>query len=76
LIASGNGVAITAGATMSILNHLQLIKQQQQRQQRLQDAQMLLAKAYRGIPYQDAKHDQPAIDADLTYRGTKHHVHH
>ena len=70
-----NGIAGTAGAAMSNLNPLQLIKQQIQRQQRLHDAQMLLAKAYRGVPYTDTQHTQ-AVDADLTYRGIQHHVTH
>lgn len=70
-----NGIAGTAGAAMSNLNPLQLIKQQIQRQQRLHDAQMLLAKAYRGVPYTDAQHTQ-TVDADLTYRGIQHHVTH
>ena len=70
-----NGIAVTAGAAMSNLNPLQLIKQQIQRQQRLHDAQMLLAKAYRGVPYTDAQHTQ-TVGADLTYRGIQHHVTH
>ena len=70
-----NGIAGTAGAAMSNLNPLQLIKQQIQRQQRLHDAQMLLAKAYRGVPYTDAQHS-PQPDADLVYRGIQHHVTH
>lgn len=70
-----NGIAGTAEAIMSNLNPLQLIKEQIQRQQRLHDAQMLLTKAYRGIPYTDCQHTQ-AVDADLTYRGVHHHVTH
>jgi hypothetical protein len=60
---------------MSNLNPLHLVKQQIQRQKRLHEAQMLLAKAYRGVPYTDAQHT-PAPDADLTYRGVQHHVTH
>lgn len=70
-----NGIAGTAGAAMSNLNPLHLIKEQIQRQQRLHAAQMLLAKAYRGVPYTDAQHTA-APDADLTYRGIRHHVTH
>ena len=60
---------------MSNLNPLHLIKEQIQRQQRLHAAQMLLAKAYRGVFYTDAQHTE-APDADLTYRGIRHHVTH
>lgn len=60
---------------MSNLNPLHLIKEQIQRQQRLHAAQMLLAKAYRGVPYTDAQHTATP-DADLTYRGIRHHVTH
>jgi hypothetical protein len=60
---------------MSNLNPLQLVKDQIQRQQRLHAAQMLLAKAYRGIPYADAQHT-PSVNADLTYRGIQHQVTH
>ena len=70
-----NGIAGTAGAAMSNLNPLQLVKDQIKRQQRLHEAQMLLAKAYRGVPYTDAQHT-PAVNADLTYRGIQHHVTH
>jgi hypothetical protein len=70
-----NGIAGTAEAAMSNLNPLQLVKDQIQRQQRLHAAQMLLAKAYRGIPYTDAQHT-PSVNADLTYRGIQHHVTH
>ena len=70
-----NGIAGTAGAAMSNLNPLQLVKDQIQRQQRLHAAQMLLAKAYRGVPYTDAQHTPP-VNADLTYRGIQHHVTH
>jgi len=70
-----NGIAGTAGAAMSNLNPLHLIKEQIQRQQRLHAAQMLLAKAYRGVPYTDAQHTA-APEADLTYRGIRHHVTH
>ena len=70
-----NGIADTAGAAMSNLNPLHLIKEQIQRQQRLHTAQMLLAKAYRGVPYTDAQHSSTA-EADLTYRGIQHHVEH
>lgn len=41
------------------MNILSLIKQAAEKKQRLQDAQMLMAKAYRGVPYVDAQHDDP-----------------
>ena len=58
---------------MSTLNPLHLVRQQIIRQNRLNEAQLLLAKAYRGVPYTDAQHDEKP-DADLTYRGIKHHT--
>ncbi|MFZ9281445.1 MAG: DUF4278 domain-containing protein [Prochlorococcaceae cyanobacterium] len=45
--------------------------------QRLDDAQFLMAKAYRGVSYVDAHHDEPQATSttkELTYRG-QHYVH-
>ena len=59
---------------MSKINTLNLVRQQILRQNRVNQAQLLLAKAYRGVPYTDAQHDDKP-DAELTYRGVQHHTH-
>jgi len=58
------------------MNTLQIIKERQQKRQRLSDAQRLMAKAYRGVDYTDLNHDRPnrSKPADLTYRGIRYSV--
>ncbi len=55
---------------MAPINTLARVRQQLIKQQRLRSAQLLTAKAYRGVPYAQAPHTAPQA-ADLTYRG--HH---
>ncbi|MEB3276909.1 MAG: DUF4278 domain-containing protein [Cyanobacteriota bacterium] len=58
------------------MNVLNLIRTKMVKAQRLDDAQYLMAKAYRGVAYVDAHHDEPraATEArELTYRG-QHYV--
>ena len=58
------------------MNTLQMIKERQQKRQRLSDAQRLMAKAYRGVDYVDAHHSRPEPKraSDLTYRGIRYSV--
>jgi hypothetical protein len=58
------------------MNVLDLIRSKALKQQRLNGAQFMMAKSYRGVPYVDAHHDQPKQDANttqLTYRGQSYH---
>ena len=59
------------------MNVLDLIRTKMIKDKRLDDAQYLMAKAYRGVSYVDAHHDEPQADTshqELTYRG-QHYVH-
>jgi hypothetical protein len=59
------------------MNVLDLIRTKMLKAQRLDDAQFLMAKAYRGVAYVDAHHDEPkpaAPTRELTYRG-RHYAH-
>ena len=58
------------------MNVLDIIRTKMVKDQRLDDAQFLMAKAYRGVSYVDAHHDQPQTQEPhaLTYRG-QHYVH-
>ena len=58
------------------MNHLQIIKDRIQKNQRLTEAQRLAAKAYRGVEYIDAIHDRPkkSRPLDLAYRGIHYEV--
>ena len=58
------------------MNTLQMIKEQQQKRQRLSEAQKLMAKAYRGVSYTDAHHGrpEPKRSTDLKYRGLRYSV--
>ncbi|MEO1004186.1 MAG: DUF4278 domain-containing protein [Cyanobacteria bacterium J06638_7] len=54
------------------MNVLDLIRSKIVKEQRLNAAQFLMAKSYRGVPYVDAHHDDPAQTGkteQLTYRG-------
>ena len=54
------------------MNVLALIRSKIIKKEHLNDAQFLMAKAYRGVPYVDAHHDDPASGEEtrkLTYRG-------
>ncbi|SBO43710.1 DUF4278 domain-containing protein [Cyanobium sp. NIES-981] len=63
------------GAVEITMNVLELVRNKILKTQRLHDAQFLMAKAYRGVPYVDAHHDQPTDKGEqddhkqLTYRG-------
>ena len=53
------------------MNVLPIIRRSMQKEQRLRQAQYLMAKAYRGVPYNDAPIDQPhSGPRSFTYRGT------
>jgi len=55
-----------------VMNVLDLIRTKMIKAQRLDDAQYLMAKAYRGVAYVDAHHDEPRPaepTRKLTYRG-------
>jgi hypothetical protein len=59
------------------MNVLELIRNKMLKAQRLDDAQFLMAKAYRGVAYVDAHHDEPKPQQEtkeLTYRG-RHYAH-
>ena len=59
------------------MNVLDLIRTKILKAQRLDDAQFLMAKAYRGVAYVDAHHDEPTPEQttkELTYRG-QHYAH-
>ncbi len=54
------------------MNVLNLIRSKMLKDKRLDEAQFLMAKSYRGVPYVDAHHDEPAQNDQpkhLTYRG-------
>ncbi|MFO8237005.1 MAG: DUF4278 domain-containing protein [Prochlorococcaceae cyanobacterium] len=54
------------------MNVLDLIRSKVIKEQRLNGAQFLMAKSYRGVPYLDAHHDDPKQQTrtkQLTYRG-------
>ena len=59
---------------MAPINTLALVRQQLTKQQRLRSAQLLTAKAYRGVPYAQAHHMAPQA-AELTYRGHNYQKH-
>ena len=72
--APGNGDADTVETVMNVLD---LIRTRMLKAQRLDDAQYLMAKAYRGVAYVDAHHDEPKLEEatkELTYRG-QHYAH-
>ncbi len=57
------------------MNVLDLIRTKILKAQRLDDAQFLMAKAYRGVAYVDAHHDEPMLEQttrELTYRGRRY----
>jgi hypothetical protein len=60
------------GSADGHMNVLDLIRSKIIKKEHLNDAQFLMAKAYRGVPYVDAHHDEPASEEEtrhLTYRG-------
>ena len=55
------------------MSPLILIKRSVQRKQRLTEAQFLMAKAYRGVPYSSSSGDHPKADIPAkTYRGIRY----
>jgi hypothetical protein len=61
----------------TVMNVLDLIRTKILKAKRLDDAQFLMAKAYRGVAYVDAHHDEPKPEeatTELTYRG-QHYAH-
>ena len=57
------------------MNVLSLIRQKQIKDQRRFEAEMLMAKAYRGVAYTDAHHDEPASEPHTcTYRGSAYNA--
>ena len=72
---SGNG---DSGSAEKVMNVLDLIRAKMLKSKRLNDAQFLMAKSYRGVPYVDAHHDEPKPSSEgttkeLTYRGQRYH---
>lgn len=54
------------------MNVLDLIRSKALKERRLNGAQFVMAKSYRGVPYVDAHHDDPRQEGktqQLTYRG-------
>ena len=51
------------------MNILSLLRDKLQKQQRLQEAQLLSLKAYRGIPYSEVAAESPRQPISLVYRG-------
>lgn len=62
------------------MNVLDLIRTKMLKKKRLNEAQFMMAKAYRGVPYVDPHHDDPSQDTSTkehTYRGvTYEDAHH
>lgn len=62
------------------MNVLDLIRTKMLKKKRLNDAQFMMAKSYRGVPYVDAHHDAPTPDTssnEHTYRGVPYwNAHH
>ena len=58
------------------MNTLQMIRQAQLKRQRLFEAQKMMAKAYRGVPYTDLNHDRPHKEkpSELSYRGVRYSI--
>jgi len=55
------------------MSPLILIKRSTQRKQRLNEAQFLMAKAYRGVPYSSSGDSAPRTSTPTkTYRGVKY----
>ena len=57
------------------MNVLSLIRQKQIKDQRRFEAELMMAKAYRGVAYTDAHHDKPVVEPQTcTYRGSKYNA--
>lgn len=50
------------------MNTLELIRNRILRTKHLDDAQMLMARSYRGVAHVDAHHDQPAAGRETSER--------
>jgi hypothetical protein len=60
------------GASAQRLNVLDLIRRKILKKEHLNDAQFIMAKAYRGVPYAHSHHAKPTSEEksiQLTYRG-------
>lgn len=57
------------------MNVLSLIRQKQIKDQRRFEAELMMAKAYRGVAYTDAHHDELVVEPQTcTYRGSKYNA--
>ncbi|MGC6483406.1 MAG: hypothetical protein ACON4T_07580 [Synechococcus sp.] len=58
------------------MNTLEITRKSIRRQTALQDAQRLMAKAYRGVEYIDAHHTalKPQKPTELRYRGIRYSI--
>ena len=58
------------------MNTLQMIRERQIKRSRLDAAQKLMAKAYRGVEYIDAHHTalKPQKTTELRYRGIRYSI--
>lgn len=54
------------------MNILNLVQAKQQKQASLEEAQRLMAKAYRGVPYEAAVANGKSIATKLVYRGIRY----
>jgi hypothetical protein len=71
-ISGSTSVSGDVGSGEEHMNVLDLIRSKIIKKEHLNDAQFLMAKAYRGVPYVDAHHDEPVSEEEtrrLTYRG-------
>jgi hypothetical protein len=68
----GESAGADAATSEKHLNVLAMVRRKILKQEHLNDAQLLMAKSYRGVPYVDAHHDDPTPEEEtrkLTYRG-------
>ena len=58
------------------MNTLEITRNHMRKQAALQDAQRLMAKAYRGVEYIDAHHSalKPQKPTELRYRGIRYSI--
>jgi len=54
------------------MNILLLVKNKQQKQARLKEAQRLAAKCYRGVAYEKAVVNGKPVGSELTYRNVRY----
>jgi len=55
------------------MSALSIIRDHQLRQQRLFEAQKMMAKAYRGVSYEDYRPDSLPSNIEMHYRGSRYY---